>query len=195
MRVLGDKSPDGTKVTAEQIVTGAFRTIGGTVVSADAAKGEITLKDLDTKKEITIKTTADSQLRKLSPQAAMMLAMRLNPDAAAAMRAARQSSGEAPGANRGFQRPAGAGAANGERPRWGGGNGAPDMQQMLERMPTFTLAELKPGDPLIVASTVGANESTMTAITVLYGVDPILRAAPRGQLSLGTWSLEMQMPE
>ena len=66
---------------------------------------------------------------------------------------------------------------------------------MLERMPPFTLAELKPGDPLIISSTVGADQSTVHAITVLSGVEAILTAAPRGQLNLGTWSLEMQMPQ
>ena len=65
---------------------------------------------------------------------------------------------------------------------------------MMERMPTFTLAELKSGDPLIVSTTARAGVPVANAITVLYGVEPILRAAPAGSVNLGTWSLEMNMP-
>jgi hypothetical protein len=212
LRVLGEKPPEANKVTAEAVVSGSFRTIGGTVISVNPANGEIQLKDLDTKKPITIKTNADTQFKKLPPQAAMFLAMQLNPDAAATIRARaaeagggadRGAAGPGPGA---FQRrgPGGEGAPagdrpSGDRPRFGGPGGPggrnADIQQMLERMPSFSMAELKPGDPLIVSSTVGADRSTAHAITILSGVEPILTAAPRGQLNLGTWSLEMQMPQ
>lgn len=215
LRVLGEKPPEANKITAEAVVSGSFRTIGGTVVSVNPAAGEIQLKDLDTKKPITIKTNADTQFKKLPPQAAMFLAMQLNPDAAATIRAGaaeaggadRGAAGGAPGPGQGaFQRrgPGGAGSPAGERPpgdrpRLGGAGGPggrnADIQQMLERMPSFSMSELKPGDPLIVSSTVGADRSTAHAITVLSGVEPILTAAPRGQLNLGTWSLEMQMPQ
>ena len=72
-------------LTAEAVVSGSFRTIAGTVISVDPAAGEIKLNDLDTKKPVTIKVNADSQIRKLPPMAAMMLARRLNPTFAAAM--------------------------------------------------------------------------------------------------------------
>jgi hypothetical protein len=211
LRVLGDKNAEKTTITAESIVSGSFRTIGGTVVSTDPATGEIRLNDLATKRPVSIKTNADTQFKKLPPQAATFLAMQLNPDAAATIRArAAEGSGNG-GANRGAAADAGQGAfprgapaagqggapapgAGGDRPRFGGA-GRGDIQQMLERMPSFTLAELKPGEPLIISSTVGADQSTVHAITVLSGVEAILTAAPRGQLNLGTWSLEMQMPQ
>lgn len=202
LRVLGDKNPDKTKITAESIVSGSFRTLGGTVISTNPATGEIRLNDLETKKPVSIKTNSDTQFKKLPPQAAMFLAMQLNPDAAATIRARAAENAGNGGADRGaagpgaFQRPAspGQGGPGGDRPRFGGA-GRGDIQQMLERMPPFTLAELKPGDPLIISSTVGADQSTVHAITVLSGVEAILTAAPRGQLNLGTWSLEMQMPQ
>ena len=211
LRVLGDKNPDKTKITAESVVSGSFRTIGGTVISINPATGEIRLNDLETKKAISIKTNSDTQFRKLPPQAAMFLAMQLNPDAAATIRARAAENGGNGGASRGAGADAGQGAfpgrtpaagqggpgagVGGDRPRFGGGGGRGDIQQMLERMPSFTLAEVKPGDPLIISSTVGADQSTVHAITVLSGVEAILTAAPRGQLNLGTWSLEMQMPQ
>jgi transcription antitermination factor NusG len=209
LRVLGNKNPEKTTITAESIVSGSFRTIGGTVISIDPATGEIKLNDLETKKPISIKTNSDTQFKKLPPQAAMFLAMQLNPDAAATIRARAAENAGNGGADRGAATDAGQGAfqrrtpgagqggpagAGGDRPRFGGA-GRGDIQQMLERMPSFTLAELKPGDPLIISSTVGADQSTVHAITVLSGVEPILTAAPRGQLNLGTWSLDMQMPQ
>ena len=64
----------------------------------------------------------------------------------------------------------------------------------MERMPPLTLAELQPGDPLIVTTTARAGVSVANAITVLSGVEPILRAAPAAGVNLGGWSLEMNMP-
>jgi hypothetical protein len=62
-------------------------------------------------------------------------------------------------------------------------------------MPAFTLAELQPGEPLIVTTTALTNSNVANAITILSGVEPILRAAPTGAgVNLGSWSLEMNMP-
>jgi hypothetical protein len=68
-----------------------------------------------------------------------------------------------------------------------------DVQQSLERAPALDLAELKPGDPLIVVSTEGAKTSEVMAIDILAGVEPILAARPKGnnQVVLGSWSLGM----
>lgn len=68
-----------------------------------------------------------------------------------------------------------------------------DMQQMLERMPVLTLAELKAGDALIIASTAGNDAGQVTAITLLAGVEPILTATPAGnrQVLMGSWNLDM----
>jgi len=68
---------------------------------------------------------------------------------------------------------------------------------MIERMPAFTLAELKPGEALIISSTEGVERTRANAITVLAGVEPILQAAPRsfGQAGgVGSWNLEMSIP-
>src|SRR3982751_3337475 len=49
LRALGDKSADGTHFTPERVVTGAFRTAGGTVTAINAATGEIKINDLQKK--------------------------------------------------------------------------------------------------------------------------------------------------
>jgi len=55
-----------------------------------------------------------------------------------------------------------------------------DFQQVLERMPALTLAELKPGDAIIISSTKGAELSEATAIVVVAGVEPLLASASGG---------------
>lgn len=215
-RVLGTKNADGTRIEAEEIVVGTFRAIAGTVISVDAAKNEISLKDVDTKRPVAIMLTADVQLRKLSPMAAMMLARRLNPSfqntvsagpgrsgtgGAAASEAARQATPRGPGGEGGPPQGAPGGGQGGWQrgaggPGGGGGRGpgGGNLDQMLERLPTFTLAELQPGEPLIVSTTARPGASSAHAITILSGVEPILRAAPAGSMSLGSWSLDLNMP-
>src|ERR1700722_4829485 len=75
LKVLGDKTPDGD-VKAEKVVSGAFRQLAATVKTIDAATGEITVTDLATKKPLAIRVTADSSMKKLTDQMALMLARR-----------------------------------------------------------------------------------------------------------------------
>ncbi len=197
VRALGERSEDGNTFTAEEIVSGSFRNIAGQVKSVNAAAGEIQIQDLDTKKPLTVKVNPDSTLRKLPPMMAMMLARRYNPAAAGeggaggrpgggqgqfgnAARAGggRPGGGEgSPGGPGGFGGPSGPGGP-------GGGRGNGDFQQMLERMPAFTLADLKPGDAIIISGTAGADPNRVTAITLVSGVEPLL-TAPRGNQALG----------
>jgi hypothetical protein len=62
----------------------------------------------------------------------------------------------------------------------GGAAGGFDLQEMIERLPAAQLAELKPGDVLIVSSTVGQDPTRMTAITILAGAEPVLLALQSG---------------
>src|ERR1051326_4400990 len=76
MRVLGNKNEDGTVIQAEKVVSGSFRQIAATITSIDSASGELKVKDLATKKPLTIRVTADSTMKKLPDQMAAMLARR-----------------------------------------------------------------------------------------------------------------------
>jgi hypothetical protein len=181
VRALGDKNEDGSRVKAEDVVSGAFRTLAGTVVSVDASAGELKLTDLQTKQIVTVRTNADTLARRLPPEMAAMMARRMQGGAASG--GANAGEGAPPAA-----RPAGA------RPPGGGGNF--DLQQMLERMPALTLAELKAGDALIVSSASGADRSSLSAITLVAGVEPFLAAAPRsaGVVNLGSWNMDIGLP-
>lgn len=68
LRALGTKSADGSRFTPEEIVTGSFQTISGTVTELDAEKKEIKIKDLQSQQVVTIALTKDSSMRRLTPE-------------------------------------------------------------------------------------------------------------------------------
>jgi hypothetical protein len=62
-------------------------------------------------------------------------------------------------------------------PGGGGGRGG-DISQMLDNLPAMPLAELKPGDAVMVSTTQGTEGGRVTAIMLLAGVEPLLTASP-----------------
>lgn len=62
---------------------------------------------------------------------------------------------------------------------------------MLNRLPTETLSDLTKGEAVMVVATEPTpGATTVTAITLLTGVEPILTANPNGGIDLGGWSLD-----
>ena len=83
MRVLGNKSEDGATIQAERIVSGFFRQIAATITSVNLLTGELAVKDLATKKPLTMKVDSNSIMKRLPEQAARALARRYAPGAQA----------------------------------------------------------------------------------------------------------------
>ncbi len=77
LRARGEKNADSTEITAEEVVSGSFRNISGTISSIDPATSTMVIKDLATKKPVTVRITSDAQMRRLPDRMAQMLAMRL----------------------------------------------------------------------------------------------------------------------
>ena len=154
LRARGDRAAGSSTVNAEEIVFGTFRNVAGTVLSTDAANQTVTVMDLATKKPVVVKISAESQMHKLQPMVAQFIALRLRGG---------ESGGEQP--PQGQRGPRG----------FGGGMRNPDMSQMLSRMPQVTLADLQKGDALMIVTTDG-NGDTVSAVTLLAGVEPILSA-------------------
>jgi hypothetical protein len=186
----GARSADGSEIAAEEIVSGTFRNIAGTVNGIDPANATINVMDLITKKPVTVKITADSQLRNLPPVVAQRIAMRLKGGPPEAQSGAKTEGGAMPGA-----RPAAGpgGEARNDRP-----GGALDLQQILSRMPAGALGDLQKGEAVIMVATVGSADSPAAAITLLTGVEAILTAAPSGSGAAGLlspWNLNTSMGE
>ncbi len=176
LRALGDKSADGTHLTAEEVVFGTFKIVGGTVTAIDAAANQIKINDLTTKKPLTIILKPDSVLRRFPENAAAMFggggAGPGGPGAGAGGAGAGQkppAQGQQPA-----PRPQGAGPGGpqggGARPGGGG-----TMADMLERLPTISINELKVGDTIIMSSLAGADPTQFTAISLVSGIEPLLQ--------------------
>ncbi|HTH53400.1 MAG TPA: DUF5666 domain-containing protein [Edaphobacter sp.] len=187
LRVRGDKSSDGTSIKAEEIVSGSFKNLSGTIATLDASTGTLTLKDLTTKKMMTVSVTSNSDLRKLPTTLAARFAARAKGGAA----------GGPEGGHAGAPAPSGSPNAGGAARGQGDGAGGPgrsaggDLSQMLSRLPTESLTDLKVGDAvMIVASDSSSGSDKVTAVTMLSGVEPILAAAPSGgAMTLSPWNM------
>jgi hypothetical protein len=160
LRAKGEKSADGTHFSADEVVTGSFRTIGGAITAVDPATGEIKINDMQSKQPLTVVVRKDSSLKRIPPELLQMMA-----------------AGGGPGA--GGSPPTGGAAPTqgGSRPPAGGPGGAPgggfDIQKLIDNLPPTTLAELKPGAMVLLLSTSGADPTRVTAITLVSGVEPV----------------------
>jgi hypothetical protein len=187
LRARGARSEDGKELTAEEIVSGSFRNIAGTITTIDPATKSITVKDAIAKADVVVKISADSQMKKLPPEMAQRITMRLK--AAPGQTGAQPVSADTsrpPGSPNGGQRQRGAGGT-GER-----ANGSPDFDRLLGRLPNSSLADLQKSDAVMIVSTTGGGGATVTAITLLAGVESIFGAAPNRNASvtmLSPWSL------
>lgn len=210
LRARGTKSAEGDDFNAVEIVSGTFRNIAGTINSVDAASKTISMTDLIAKKPVTVKITDESQLKKLPPEIAQRIAMRLRGAGAAGGDAAGNggtangsatgngagnppgAGGAAPGAGADGAASGRSGAGAGGGMQRGGGGGRPDFQQLVNRLPASALSDFQKGDAVLVVSTEGTAAGGVTAITVVGGVEPILAAAPGGAgaaMTLSPWSL------
>ncbi len=194
LRARGNRSADGSEITAEEIYAGVFPRFVGTVKSIDANAGTLSLQDLATKKTVQLKVTPDSQLHKIPQEMAQHFAMRLK----AMMPAGTPGSGSSaatPNSPRTAQPGAQSAGQMGPGSGMGGmrAGGSPDFQQMVSRLPTSTLADLnlQKGDAVVILATEGTSTNPPNVITLLSGVEPILQASPSGSqaMMLAPWSL------
>ena len=190
LRARGNRSADGSEINAEEIVSGTFRNIAGTVTAVDAPARTITVQDAIAKSPVVVKVTADSQIKRLPAEMAQRIAMRLK--SAGGEVGAPAANAPGPRAGGGFTPPPGQTGAGGQSPRWpGAGNGTPDLQRFLARLPNSQLSELRNGEAVMIVSTLGQDSASPTAITLLAGVEPILTASPNrnAAMMLSPWSL------
>ena len=186
LRARGVKSEDGRELTAEEVISGTFRNIAGTITGIDATSGTIVVKDVLSKKSVTVKLTPDSQMRKIPAQLAQRIAFFLkSPDAAQAVSA--RAGGAVAGASPGQM--GGAGASGGGAGA-AGGRGAPDFQQVIGRLPAVAISDLQKDEAVMIVSTPGTGGTEVSAITLLSGVEPIITASPSNAAALlSGWNL------
>ena len=197
LRARGARSADGSEFAAEEIVSGAFRNISGTISNLDAAANTLTVMDLASKKPVLVKISAQSQVLKLPPQIAQGIAFQMKGGARGAAPGGAAPSGNVAGersassesARQSGQENDQRGAGQGGYPR--PGRAPADLQQALGRLPKASLADLQKGDAVMIVSTEGTASGGVTAITLLGGVEPILQASPSGAqaMTLSPWNI------
>jgi len=183
LRARGTRSADGNEITAEEIVSGTFRNIAGTVTTVDPTANTLTVQDAIMKAPVVVKVSGDSQIKKLPAEMAQRIASRLK---GGSQDGQEQGAGSWQGRARQGERPAGPG---GEFQRPGGAGGPPDLQRFLNRLPSVALSELQKGDAVMIVTTEASG--TVTAITMLAGVEPILTtsSARKAAMMLSPWTL------
>ena len=198
LRARGSKNADGTEIAADEVVSGTFRNLAGTILTVDASTSSLTLRDLISKQSVTVKVGPDSQLRKLPAEFAQRIAMRLKAAAAGGIPGAGMAAGAGvpPAQGENGNRSAGGGGFPGGG-RGGRAGAPPDVQQILARMPAASLGDLQKGDAVMIVSTQPNESGEVKAITLLAGVEALLTASPGATqaMMLSPWSLSSSSAE
>lgn len=189
VQARGQRSADGMTLAADEIVTGSFSNFSGTLTAVDTTAGTVTLKDLATKKTVTVAISGQTNLRKLPAGYGQGAAGASGAGSSSPAGANGQSAtgSTAPSAQGGT---GGGGAGAGASGRSGAGH--LDLSRIMNRLPTETAAELKQGDAVMIVASNAGDSGNPTAITLLSGVEKILAASPAGQNTLSPWSLGSQ---
>jgi hypothetical protein len=184
VRVLGTRSPDGMKMTAEKVVFGSFKTMALAIEKIDPATGLLNVKDLESNQKFTLSVVAGASIRRIPAEMAAMFST--------------MAGGGRPGGPGGVGPggPAGANAGGG-RPEWnhgqnpgapggpggrgaGGPRGGRGMEEMVDRLPAITVADLKKDD--WIGAVVGRIDSSGKAVAfnMLAGIEVFAARANRG---------------
>jgi hypothetical protein len=190
LRALGDRSADGASFNAEEIITGAFRTVAGKIKSVDVAKNEVVITDEAAKKDVTVDLASATMLKRFPEEFAQRMAAFQGGGMRPGGGAPEAGGGKPAGAPAGGQAATGQARPGGQPGGGAGGPGGPGrgprggIDDMLDRFPNITAADLKAGDVIAVSSTKSSSPDRITAIKLLAGVEPFLVAA-RAQAAAG----------
>jgi hypothetical protein len=159
LRALGDTNEDGTRFTADEIISGLTARTGGQVIAVNPGSNEVAIKN-NQGQTITVAIGARSKLRRVSTEdvASLEANRPARPDRPAATAGQPPAQDGRPRERR--ERPAG----EERRPRPGRG-----IQEMIETLPAIKLSDLKKGDQVFVQGTQGADPAHVTAIMLMTG--------------------------
>lgn len=189
IRVVGDKSADGTRVAAEEIFSGTVSRAVGTISEINAARGEVTIKNVQTGQLTIVAVGKNTTLRRITPEVADQLKQRferrrqrqaertMTTTTAAASGGAAQTPLPQDRENRHRNRGERRSRANGDGGQTNNQNNNQDAnearnrnpQQMFENLPPITVADLKKGDAVLITATTGGSGAQMTAVSIVTG--------------------------
>lgn len=167
LRALGETNEDGTRFTADEIISGLMARTGGQVMAVNPTTNEITIKNNQTGQTITVAVGSHSELRRVSAEDAASFEASRPAGQGRPGRPASATSGAAqPDRPREPREPRERPAGEERRPRGGRG-----FQEMIANSPAIKVSDLKKGDTVFVSGTQGADASHLTAIMLVTG-DP-----------------------
>lgn len=192
IRVVGDKNADGTSVSAEEIFSGAVSRSVGTIAEINQARGEVTVKNLQSGQLMTVAVGKNTTLARITPEVADTLKQRferrrerqtaggaeqLTPEQRENRRRERREQRRTNRAN-GNGNQAGnqnnqADAKRNSQDNQGGNQnnnqpGNRNPQQLFENLPPIKIADLKKGDAVLITATSGGT-AQMTAVSIVTG--------------------------
>lgn len=71
---------------------------------------------------------------------------------------------------------------------------AEDYQETIQKLPAITIADLKPGDGVIVSSSGGGDPSRVTVIMLAAGVTDFLRRLEEAKNARPGYDLDLSLP-
>ena len=184
LRALGERSADGSRFTPEEIISGPFRRVGGRVTAVNTTAGEIRIKDEQTGKPLVVVVGKRSTLRRIPPEVTASLSratvVNHSPDNTQPARGDARVNNSA-GGEESSARAVGRGR---------------NFQEMFERLPAITLADLKQGDTILVTGTPGPDPARVTAVTLMTGDAAFLgrMLRPQGQPLRGEQNMSPGLP-
>lgn len=203
LRALLDPTASGPERTVREVVSGSFRNIAGKISGVNEKNGTITLRDLMTKKNVTVQILPTTQMKKLSDEEATKIAS-LTKAAGAPGGAHGMAGGQGAWQHAAGQKPMNgpgngpgngmAGSASGAAHGWmaghapGGSAAGMNLQQMIREAKAIQTHDLRKGEAIMLVATAG--DSNVSAITLLAGVEPLLESSASTQNALMSgWSM------
>lgn len=192
LRALLDPAASGPEKTAREVISGSFRNIAGKISGVNEKNGTITLRDLMTKKNVTVLILPTTQMKKLSDEEATKIASLTK--AAGAPGGAHGGPGGGVGGMTSSPGGRMATPPNGAAHGWMGGHmpggsaGGLNPQQLIRQAQTIQTHDLRKGEAIMLVATAG--DGNVSAITLLAGVEPLLESSASTQNALMSgWSM------
>lgn len=162
VRTRGNKSADGARLTAEEIVYGTFRSAIGAIADIDTTARKITITDMVTNKPLTIRISGDTQLKQMPDFRGLS-----NNGGGAAHTAAGSSIEHA--------------VADRQKV---------DVAKWIEMLPLTSFETLKLGDAVMVSSTRGSSSDEVTANRIITNVNFLIERAKAAAAQHGTSTVD-----
>ncbi len=169
LRARGQRSSDGMRFTADEIISGALTRISGQITGVDSSAHTLTMKSGPMGHRVTVTVGEKTILKRLRPEVSSRL-MSTTPDVTRAGDSSKKQ-------------------AAAER----AGGVSRNLQQLWASLPAIPLADLKEGETVLVFGSTGTEAARITAISVLTG-DAALITRLQGEASQNAQEMNPGLP-